>query len=161
MEERGVGRNREMSVHRQFMQQALEQAREGLERGEVPVGGVLVADGEVIARAHNRTGQSGNPGDHAEMLLLREGHRLLGPRLSGASLYVTLEPCAMCAGAIVLARLEALYFGAYDAKAGAAGTLYAITEDRRLNHRLPTYGGLRDEEARELLQIYFRRKRES
>ncbi len=146
-------------MHRSFMEEALAEAREAAREGEVPVGAVIVSGGEVIARGHNVTGASGDPRDHAEMIVLRQAHRQIGARLSDAELYVTLEPCPMCAGAIVLSRVGALYFGAYDLKAGATGTLYTITEDPRLNHRLPTLGGICDEESRKLLGDYFRAKR--
>ena len=148
-----------MSVHRTYMEIALEEARRAADEGEVPVGAVVVCHDEVVARGHNRTGASGDPRDHAEMIALREAHRRCGPRLTESALYVTLEPCAMCAGAIVLSRVGALYFGAFDRKAGATGTLYTITEDPRLNHRLPTLGGICDDESRGLLQEYFRSRR--
>ncbi len=147
------------SLHRTRMDEALREAEKALREGEVPVGAVLVYEGEIIARGHNRTGERGDPGEHAEMIVLREGHRLLGSRLTGTSLYVTLEPCPMCAGRIVLSRIDALYFGAFDKKAGAAGTLYTITDDRRLNHRVPTLGGIGDARSLELLQEYFRSRR--
>lgn len=146
-------------MHRSFMEKALEEARRAAKEGEVPVGAVVVHAGKIIARGHNLSGASGDPRDHAEMIVLRQAHEQLGPRLGDAQLYVTLEPCAMCAGAIVLSRLGALYFGAFDMKAGATGTLYTITEDPRLNHRLPTLGGICDEESRELLSDYFRARR--
>lgn len=147
------------SAHTGYMEEALREAENGLRIGEVPVGAVLVHQGEIVARGHNLTGERGDPGEHAEMIVLREAHRQLGPRLIGTSLYVTLEPCPMCAGRIVLSRIDALYFGAFDMKAGAAGTLYTITDDRRLNHRVPTYGGLLDTRSQELLQEYFRGRR--
>lgn len=141
------------------MELALREAEKAFEAGEVPVGALLVADEKVIAAGHNRTGAEGDPREHAEMIVLRKGHQELGPRLTGASLYVTLEPCPMCAGAIVLSRVGELYFGAFDSKAGATGTLYDITGDGRLNHQVRTLGGLLDEESRDLLQRYFQGRR--
>lgn len=152
--------SKRFSQHTGYMEEALREAEKGLRIGEVPVGAVLVYQGKIVARGHNLTGERGDPGEHAEIIVLREAHRLLGPRLSGAGLYVTLEPCPMCAGRIVLSRIDALYFGAYDVKAGAAGTLYTITDDRRLNHRVPTYGGILDTRSQGLLREYFRSRRD-
>ena len=161
MERKGYdsGDTKESTPHTGYMEEALREAEKALGIGEVPVGALLVYQGKIVSRGHNLTGERGDPGEHAEMIVLREAHRLLGPRLPGASLYVTLEPCPMCAGRIVLSRIDALYFGAFDLKAGAAGTLYTITDDLRLNHRVPTYGGILDARSRGLLQEYFRRRR--
>lgn len=139
-----------------FMDLALEEARKALEEGEVPVGAVLVLEGEIVASAHNRTIGLCDPTAHAEVLVLREGARRVGNwRLGGSELYVTLEPCIMCAGAIVQARVKRLVFGARDPKAGAL-TLYGILADGRLNHRPEIVEGVRAQEARDLLQGFFK-----
>ncbi len=143
------------------MRQALKEARRALERDEVPVGAVLVsAEGEILSRAHNAPISLCDPTAHAEILALREGARRLGNyRLPGTTLYVTLEPCPMCAGALIHARVKRLVFGAYDPRAGACGSLYRLVEDPRLNHRVEVKGGILAEEAAALLKEFFRRKR--
>lgn len=151
-----MAQNPTSSYHERFMRMALEQAQEARAEGEVPVGAIVVRDGSVIASAHNLTVVSVDPTAHAEMLAIRSALAATGgARLDGCSLYVTLEPCPMCAGAIVLARIGAVLFGAHDAKAGAAGTLYSITNDPRLNHRAETHGGILDLECRTILQEFF------
>jgi tRNA(adenine34) deaminase len=138
------------------MRQALEEARLAAEEGEVPVGAVLVKDGEVIARAHNRRETTGNPLDHAEMLALAEGARQLGGwRLEGTTMYVTLEPCPMCAGALVQARVARLVFGARDLKLGAAGSRYNLVSDETIHHRLEVTEGILEEECLALLRGFF------
>ena len=142
------------------MREALQEAEAAMERGEVPVGAVVVRNQEIVGRGSNRTEEEGEPTLHAEIVAIRNACRTLGDkRLSDCQLYVTLEPCPMCAGAIVLARLQGLFFGAYDAKAGAAGTLYTVTTDPRLNHVVETHGGILDEECVELLRCFFSNKR--
>lgn len=139
-----------------FMREALAEARLALEKGEVPVGAVVVVGGRIIGRGHNRREELQDPTAHAELLALREATSALGGwRLTGATLYSTLEPCAMCAGALVLARVDRLVYGAEDPKAGAAGTLWDIVRDRRLNHRLEVVRGVLAEEAGELLSRFF------
>ncbi|MDI6875114.1 tRNA adenosine(34) deaminase TadA [Candidatus Solincola sp.] len=141
---------------RDYMRQALEEARLAAEEGEVPVGAVLVKDGEVIARAHNRRETTGNPLDHAEMLALAEGARQLGGwRLEGTTMYVTLEPCPMCAGALVQARVARLVFGARDLKLGAAGSRYNLVSDETIHHRLEVTEGILEEECLALLRGFF------
>jgi tRNA(adenine34) deaminase len=144
-----------------YMGQALAQAREALAAGEVPVGAVVVGpEGEILARAHNRPIGLNDPTAHAEVLALRQaGARLGNYRLPGLTLYVTIEPCIMCVGALLLARVRRVVFGAADPKAGACGSLYRIPEDPRLNHRLEVTGGVREEECRELLQDFFKARR--
>ncbi len=138
------------------MEIALEEAAAAAREGEVPVGAVLVKEGEVLARDHNRTISLCDPTAHAEILVLREGAKKLGNwRLLGCDLYVTIEPCVMCAGAMVQARIRRLIFGARDEKGGAL-TLYGISADGRLNHRVEVVEGVRAEEARALLQEFFR-----
>ena len=145
----------------EFMRAALVEAEKALALGEVPVGAVLVAGGEIIGRGHNRREADADPTSHAEVLALREGARRRRHwRLHGATLYVTLEPCPMCAGALVNARVDRLVFGAADPKAGAAGTLFNLVCDARLNHRLEVTGGVLAGEAAELLRNFFRLRRE-
>jgi tRNA(adenine34) deaminase len=141
--------------------EALILAREAGEAGEVPVGAVVAFAGTVIARARNRVEESADPTAHAEVLAIRAAAAALGQRrLTGATLAVTLEPCAMCAGAIVLARLSTVVFGASDPKAGAMGTLYEIGLDRRLNHAVEVVPGVRARECGVLLSDFFRSRRD-
>jgi tRNA(adenine34) deaminase len=143
-----------------FMKLALDKAAQAALRGEVPIGAVLVKNATVLAADYNRREQLGDATAHAEILVIREGGRLLGGwRLPGTTLYVTLEPCPMCAGAMVQARVDRLVYGAADPKGGAAGTLYNITDDERLNHRLSITGGVLEEECAVLLQDFFRARR--
>jgi tRNA(adenine34) deaminase len=145
-----------MTYHEQYMMLALQEAAAARDAGEVPVGAVVVRDGRVIGRGRNRTVELRDPTAHAELLAIRDACAYLGDgRLDGCALYVTLEPCPMCAGGIVLARLGQLLFGAFDAKAGATGTLYTITTDPRLNHRVETHGGVLDRECAALLRAFF------
>lgn len=142
------------------MKEALREAEEAGASGDVPVGAVIVRDGVIVGRGGNRTVRDREPTLHAEIVAIRDACMRLGEgRLEECVLYVTLEPCPMCAGAIVLARLKGLFFGAYDSKAGAAGTLYTVTTDSRLNHSVETHGGVLDAESRELLQSFFRERR--
>ena len=143
------------------MEQALAQAREAEAAGEVPVGAVLVQDGEVIAAGHNASVGAHDPSAHAEILVLREAGRLrTNYRLPGTTLYVTLEPCPMCAGALVQARVERLVYGAADPRAGAAGTVFDIVRSSALNHRLEVEAGVCGEAAAELLRAFFRARRD-
>jgi len=144
-----------------YMGLALEAAREGLAAGEVPVGAVLVDEaGEVLARAFNRPIGLHDPTAHAEIMVLRAGARLRGNyRLPGLSLYVTIEPCIMCLGAMLAARVRRVVFGAPDPKGGACVSLYRLAEDARLNHRLEVTGGVREAECRELVQEFFKVRR--
>ena len=142
------------------MARALELARAGALRGEVPVGAVIVREGEVIAEAHNRTVEDSDPTAHAEALAIRRAARSLGDwRLEDCTLYTTLEPCALCAGAVVLARIPRLVFGAADPKAGMAGSLENLVQDPRLNHRVELLGGVLAEESGDLLRDFFRARR--
>jgi len=138
------------------MKAALAEALRAQELGEVPIGAVIVHDGEVIGRGHNRRETDQDPLAHAELLAIAEAARQLKEwRLSGCTLYVTLEPCAMCAGALVNSRVDRLVFGAYDPKAGYCGTLGDIPRDPRLNHRLEVCGGVLAEECGALLSTFF------
>ncbi len=144
----------------QIMRLAIEQARRAEELGDVPIGAVIMRAGEVIAAAHNRRIIDADPTAHAEMLAIRSAARDLGDwRLNGCELYVTLEPCPMCAGAVVLARMDAVVYGATDPKAGAAHTLYRILSDDRLNHRCEVRGGVLGDECGRLLTDFFRKQR--
>lgn len=142
-----------------YMREALCEARLAAAEDEVPVGAVFVRDGAILARAHNRVVQSGDPTAHAEMLALRDGAQKLGAwRLEGCSLYVTLEPCAMCAGAAVAARLTRLVFGAHEEKTGCCGSVLDLTDGMFL-HTVACCGGLLEEESALLLAAYFAKKR--
>ena len=139
---------------------ALEEARAAALDGEVPVGCVIMVDGSLVSRARNRRERDQDPTAHAELMAIRDASLKLGRwRLSGATLYVTLEPCAMCAGAMVLARIDRLVFGARDPKGGAVASLYEIATDERLNHRLEVRDGVGAEEASALLRQFFRTRR--
>jgi tRNA(adenine34) deaminase len=142
------------------MREALRLAAEAAAAGEVPVGAVAVHDGVVVGRGRNRREEDRDPCAHAEIQALREASRTLGRwRLSGVTLVVTLEPCAMCAGALVLARVDRLIFGASDPKAGAIGSLMDLSADPRLNHRFPVERGLLAEACGEQLRAFFRSRR--
>ncbi|WP_419933436.1 nucleoside deaminase [Candidatus Poriferisodalis sp.] len=135
---------------------ALEQARQAAAAGEVPVGAVVIVDGEVIAARHNEREATNDPTAHAEVLALRDAAAAIGDwRLSGATLATTLEPCPMCAGAVLAARVPRVVFGAYDPKAGATATLYNLLVDPRFNHNSEVVGGVREEECGELLSDFF------
>jgi tRNA(adenine34) deaminase len=144
-----------------YMGLALEEAHAGLAAGEVPVGAVLVGEGgEILARTFNRPIGLSDPTAHAEILALREGARLLGNyRLLGSSLYVSIEPCLMCLGALLHARVRRLVFGASDPKGGACVSLYRLHEDTRFNHRLEVTGGVLEAECREVVQEFFKARR--
>ncbi len=142
------------------MGQAIAQARAAEALGDVPVGAVVLKDGRTVARAHNRRIIDADPTAHAEMLAIRAAAEALGDwRLAGCTLVVTLEPCCMCAGAIVLARLDRVVYGAADPKAGAVETLYAVCTDERLNHQVDVVAGVRAEECGKLLGDFFRAQR--
>jgi len=145
------------------MGQALQQARTALGAGEVPVGALVVAmDGTIVGRGYNHPISSHDPTGHAEIMALREAARSVGNyRLTGMTLVCTLEPCLMCAGAIVHARIARLVFGAHDPKAGAAGSIYNVVADPRLNHQPEVVSGVREAECRQLLQEFFIWKRKS
>lgn len=139
------------------MRIALEEARLALAEGEVPVGAVLIRDGAVLASNHNRRDGTGDPTAHAEILVVREAGEKCGNwRLDGTTLYVTLEPCPMCAGAIVLARVSTVVFGAPDPDSGAGGSAYDILEDGKLKHRVDVIGGVMERGCQELLDGFFR-----
>ncbi len=144
------------------MGEALEFARAALDSDDVPVGAVVVdPDGAVIGRGHNVRERDADPAGHAELVALRKAAGVRGSwRLDGCTLVVTLEPCTMCAGALVQSRISRLVFGAYDPKAGAVGSLWDVVRDRRLNHRPDVFAGVRADEASALLQDFFARHRD-
>ena len=144
------------------MQIALEEARLAASEGEVPIGAVVVHDGQVIARAHNRRETDADPSAHAEFSAMLEASRALGRwRLTGCTVYVTLEPCLMCAGLMVNARIDRCVYGASDPKGGALGTLFDVSSDPRLNHEFAVSAGVCADEAAELLRSFFRSRRAS
>lgn len=143
-----------------YMQAALTEAQKALEEGEVPVGACIVKAGEVIASAHNMMEAKSDPTAHAEVLAIRAAAGRLGSwRLTGCTLYATLEPCAMCAGAIVHSRMDRIVYAAADAKAGACGSILDIPRDFRLNHFVEVRGGLMEEEGRSILREFFEGRR--
>ena len=147
-------------IDQHFMRMALKLAEEAAREGEVPIGAVAVKEGLVLGKGRNRTEALNDPTAHAEMEAITAAANTLGDkRLDGVTLYVTLEPCSMCAGALVLARINRLVFAASDPKAGACGTLYRIHDDPRLNHRYLVTSGVLEEEAAGLLKEFFRKLR--
>ena len=145
----------------EYMQLALEQARLAPARGEVPIGAVLVLEGQVLAQVHNFREVWQDPTAHAEVVAIREAATRLGTwRLTGTTLYVTVEPCSMCAGAIIQSRVSRLVFGARDPKAGACGSVFNLPDERRLNHRVEVIGGIMERESQELMQAFFKRLRD-
>ena len=148
-----------MHTHAYYMTMALHEARAAEEQGEVPVGAVAVMGDTVIARAHNNVIAMIDPSAHAEILVLRQAGLKLGNyRLGGVRLYVTIEPCTMCAGAMIQSRIQQLVFGAYDEKAGAI-TLYDMFNDGRQNHRVEVVSGILEQEASAILKEFFTKKR--
>ncbi len=148
-------------MHEHYMRLALEEAAAALEESEVPIGAVIVHEGRVVARAHNQREQLRDPTAHAEMIAITQAAAALGSwRLERCTLYVTLEPCPMCAGAILQARVETLVYGAADPKAGAVHTLYRLLEDPRLNHRCLVVPGVAAEECGRMLTQFFQQQRE-
>jgi len=147
--------------YEQLMGEALIEAKKGLEKGEVPVGAVLAGpEGEILARGHNQPISLNDPTAHAEIIVLREtASSCKNYRLPGTTLVVTIEPCIMCMGALLNARVSRLVLGAFDPKAGAAGSLYNLADDTRLNHRIEVISGIKEAECRELLQAFFKARR--
>lgn len=146
--------------HEEYMNIAIEEARLAAQQGEVPVGAVLVLDGEVVAQAHNQRETTHDATAHAEVLAIRQAcAKLQNWRLTGADLYVTLEPCPMCAGAIVNARIGRVIYGAPDSKAGGVDSLFNIVDNKNLDHRVEILSGICETECREVLQEFLKRKR--
>lgn len=143
-----------------FMERALNQAKVAYKRGEVPVGAVVVKDGKVISRGYNLRETTNDPTAHAELLAMKKASKKLNSwRLSGCTLYVTLEPCPMCSGVIVNSRIDRVVFGAYDQKAGCCTTLYHLCNDERFNHRAEILGGVMEDACAKILSDFFKEKR--
>lgn len=143
-----------------FMKKALLQAQVAYKKGEVPVGAVVVKDGEIISRGYNLRESTNDPTAHAELLAMKKAAKKLNSwRLSGCTLYVTLEPCPMCTGLIINSRIDKVVFGAYDQKAGCCTTLYHLATDERFNHRASVLGGVIEEECAKILSDFFKEKR--
>ncbi len=143
-----------------YMREALKEAKRSLKTGDVPIGAVAVVEGKIIARAHNEKEKRSDATAHAELLCLQKAAKKLGTwRLYEVDIYSTLEPCAMCAGAMVLARIKKLVFGANDPKAGAAGSVVNILNDKRFNHRIRTVPGVMSKECNALLTSFFKKLR--
>jgi tRNA(adenine34) deaminase len=153
-------KNMQAELDRQFMQQALDQARLAAIAGEVPVGAVLVRDGKIIARGFNQPIANSDPSAHAEMMALRAAaHIESNYRLPGSTLYVTLEPCIMCAGAMLHARVERVVFGATDPKTGAAGSVLNVFSEKQINHQTLVEGGIMGDECGQILRDFFKGRR--
>ena len=149
-----------METDEKYMRMALEEAELAAAEGEVPIGAVVVCDGEVVARAHNRRENDLDPSAHAEFTAMVAASRALGRwRLTGCTVYVTLEPCLMCAGLMVNARVDRCVYGAADPKGGAVGTLFDVSHDERLNHEFEVTSGVLADEAAGLLREFFRARR--
>ncbi|MCX5709526.1 MAG: tRNA adenosine(34) deaminase TadA [Candidatus Omnitrophica bacterium] len=149
-----------MKKHILYMQEALKEAQRAFEEDEVPVGAVIVHEGKIIARGHNQIERLKDPTAHAEMLALTSAANYLGQKwLNGVSVYVTIEPCSMCAGALVLSRVKDLYFGASDPKTGACGSVVNIAAHKKLNHRIKIEKGILEKECGSLLSQFFKKKR--
>ncbi|SDX26610.1 tRNA(adenine34) deaminase [Marininema mesophilum] len=143
-----------------YMREAIQEAKKAEALGEVPIGAVVVKDGEIIGRGHNLRETDHDPTAHAEMIAIRQATEHTGDwRLLGCQLYVTLEPCPMCSGAIMLSRIDTLVYGAYDPKGGCAGTLMNLLTDKRFNHQVTVMDGLMEEECGGLLRDFFRHLR--
>lgn len=143
-----------------FMIDALAEAEKAMELGEIPIGAVIVKDGIIVGRGHNLTETSKDPTAHAEMIAIREAAKTLGGwRLLGCSMYVTCEPCAMCAGAMVWARLDKVYIGTMDPKAGACGSIFNIPGEQRLNHQIEIETGIMQEECSSIMKAFFKKLR--
>lgn len=149
-----------MEVHTNWMKFALKEAVKAYDSNEVPVGCIIVFENRIIAKAYNQIEMLTDPTAHAEMIALTSAFDALKSKsLKGCSMYVTLEPCSMCAGALVLAKLDNLYFGSYDNKTGACGSVLNITNNHHLNHNINVYGGILDAECSSLIKVFFTEKR--
>ena len=151
-----------LSIHEHWMQEALFEASQAAEHGEVPIGAIAVAENEIIARGHNMREETHNPLDHAELVLLKNLAREQGDwRFTDVTIYVTCEPCIMCMGALVHARIPRLVFGCFEPKTGACGSLYDFSNDRRLNHRIEVVPGILHDQCAMQLREFFKALRES
>jgi len=147
--------------HQKYMREALKQAEIAFEKDEVPVGAIVVYQGQIIARAYNQIKMLKDPTAHAEMIAITQAASFLqNERLKDCDVYVTIEPCSMCAGAMILARIRRLYYAARDPKTGAAGSVLNVVNHRVLNHRIPVKSGILEEAARSLMQSFFKKKRQ-
>lgn len=147
---------------KKFMKMALEEAEKAKAIGEIPIGAIIVKDGEIVGRGHNLTESIKDPTAHAEILAIRDAAKNLGGwRLFGCTMYVTVEPCAMCAGALVWSRIDKLVYGTKDPKAGACGSVMNIVQNSDLNHRLDVESGLMEDECKEIIQDFFRKLRDT
>ena len=153
---------KQLNEDKKFMEIALEEAQKALSIGEVPVGAVLVQDGNIISRGHNQREWQQNPTAHAELVVIQEAaEKLRSWRLIDTTLYVTLEPCLMCAGAMLQARIPRLVLGVLDPKTGACGSLYTIHKDSRLNHQIDIIHGIKEEACRNILKDFFQQLRKN
>lgn len=149
-----------MSEHERFMKYALKEAERGYEEGEMPVGCIITFNNTIIAKSHNNVETLRDATAHAEILAITSASEYLNSKyLPGCSMYVTLEPCPMCAGALVNSKIDNLYFGAYDSKSGACGSVFQITNSKNLNHKVNVYGGILDRESISLINSFFLDKR--
>jgi len=149
-----------MSPHEIWMQYAYREAEKAYEKGEIPIGAVIVFDSMIIGKGHNQVETLKDPTAHAEIIAITSAAEYLTSKvLLGCTMYVTLEPCSMCAGAVVLSKMDALYFGAYDNKSGACGSVLNITNNKSLNHQLNVTGGIMDAKCGELIRSFFDVKR--
>ena len=148
-----------LEIH--YMREALKEARKAFEKDEVPVGAVIVSEGRIIARAHNQVELLKDPTAHAEMIAITQAASTLGSKwLNEASIYITIEPCSMCAGALVLARIKNIVYGAQDPKTGACGSVVNIVNHKKLNHRITVEKGILEKECGYLLKEFFKKKRD-
>jgi tRNA(adenine34) deaminase len=149
-----------MTVHENFMNIALNEAMKAYDKKEIPVGCIIIYQNKIIAKSYNRVESLKDPTAHAEIMAITSAAEYLGSKvLKGCSLYVTLEPCSMCAGAIVLSKIDNLYFGAYDLKSGACGSVINVTNNKSLNHKCHVFGGVLDLDCGSLLKNFFKEKR--
>lgn len=149
-----------MTIHEQWMSLALKEAERAFAKEEVPVGCIIVYNNRIIAKSYNSVEQLKDPTAHAEMLAITSAVEYLNSKiLKGCSMYVTLEPCSMCAGALVLSKIDNLFFGAYDPKSGACGSVLNITNQKQLNHKVNVLGGILDDKCGLLLKAFFEKKR--
>ncbi|MBF8808432.1 MAG: tRNA adenosine(34) deaminase TadA [Enterococcus lacertideformus] len=153
-------KDKEIQKHEEWMRFAIKEAKKAEQRAEVPIGAIVVLDDTIIGRGYNVRETTQDATTHAEMIAIREACQTVGSwRLEKAQMYVTLEPCPMCSGAMILSRIKEVYFGAFDPKAGTAGTLMNLLEDERFNHQAYVLGGILEEECRQILTDFFRELR--
>jgi tRNA(adenine34) deaminase len=151
-----------IDIHTKYMQEALKEARKALKFGDVPIGAVIVSDNKIIGRGYNQVEKKNDSTAHAEIIAIKSAIKKYGYKhLLNCTIYVTLEPCTMCSGAIVLARIPYLVYGAEDPKAGASGSLYAITDDKRLNHRCQITNGILADECSIIIKDFFHKLRKN